>query len=88
MAKKNFDNELLTGAATFITKAQEAREAKAAAKAAERSNKEYRMNLKLDADLGEFIGDLHWRLRLSRNDVVASIIRAYKEAYEAQEKKE
>lgn len=84
MAKKDFNKDLLTGAATFITKAQEAREAKAA----ERSNKEYRMNLKLDADLGEFIGDLHWRLRLSRNDVVASIIRAYKEAYEAQEKKE
>ena len=81
MAKKDFNKDLLTGAATFITKAQEA-------KAAERNQECYRMNLKLDVDLGEFINDLHWRLRLSRNDVVASIIRAYKEAYEAQEKKE
>ena len=76
--KKDFNKELLTGAATLIQKAQEP-------KAAERNQECYRMNLKLDVDLGEFIEDQHWRLRLSRNDVVAHIIRAYKDAYEAQE---
>lgn len=75
MAKKNFDKELLTGAATFITKAQEQ-------KAAAGKNECGRMNILFGDELTKFINELHWRLRLSRNDTVVAIVRAYKEAYE------
>lgn len=77
--KKDFTQNILTGAEKFISEARKEKEAK-------RNPDFYRMNLKLDADLGDFIEAYHWEVKLSRNDVVAHIIRAYKEAWEAENK--
>ena len=83
MAKtKDFKQAAAVGAQKFFTDAQKEKEEKAA----ENKNEFYRINLKLPAELGEFIDDEHWRLRLSRNDVIKCIIEGYKEALEAQGK--
>ena len=82
MAKlsKDFTKEALTGAEKFISDAKKR-------KAESRNPDVYRINLILSVEMGEFIEELHWRERLSRQQVVASILEAYKEAWEAQEAK-
>lgn len=76
MAKKDFANEINTGFAKFSTEAQRQKAATG------KKNECGRMNILFGDELTNFIDELHWRLRLSRNDVVVAIVRAYKEAYE------
>lgn len=82
MAKlsKDFTKEALTGAEKFISDAKRRKEES-------RNPEVYRINLVLSPEMGKFIDELHWRERLSRQQVVASILEAYKDMWEAQEAK-
>ena len=79
--KKDFTQNILTGAQKFISEANKE-------KAAKESSKEvYRINLALDPDLKPFINKFwHTNELDSRNEAVNYIIRAFKEAWEAQAK--
>ena len=79
MATKDYSKDIFKGAENFITKAHEA-------KAAAGESKSGRMNILFDKDLKDFIEEMCWRYRIkSQNTMVNNIVRAYKEAYEAQE---
>ena len=74
--KKDFTQNI--GAQKFISEAQEERK---------KQLKKYlpRMNLVLDDELKNWIDAYHWKAHLTRNELVCSILRSYKEALEAQE---
>lgn len=80
MATKNFSENIKTAmpAMDYMTIQQP--------KAAAGESKSGRMNIKFDDDLKDFIEEMCWRYRIkSQNTMVNNIVRAYKEAYEAQE---
>ena len=80
MSKQKKDYTQIIGAQKYLSGAQEEEQKKKQLK------KDLpRMNLVLDDELKNWIDEYHWKVKLTRNELVCSILRTYKEAVEAQE---